>query len=100
MRAEELAAVERDTEMTRRLLWREEANEEAEQKGRCNTELPTNELTRIEITNAVETVHAVIDQFDEDIIELNKAVADLDVATVIAASMWQADNSTKHTATV
>merc|ERR1719421_1283837 len=39
----------------------EEANEEAEHKGWCDTELSTNEQTRKEKTAAVETLHAEID---------------------------------------
>merc|ERR1719460_984513 len=63
----------------------EEANEEAEHKGWCDTELSTNEQTRKEKTEAVETLHAEIDQLEasiskltEDITGLTKAVADLD----------------------
>merc|ERR1712194_603070 len=62
----------------------EEANEEAEHKGWCDTELSTNEQTRKEKTEAVETLHAEIDQLEasiakltEDIGELTTAVADL-----------------------
>ena len=40
----------------------EEANEEAEHKGWCDTELSTNEQTRKEKTAAVETLHAEIDE--------------------------------------
>merc|ERR1719146_378485 len=40
----------------------EEANEEAEHKGWCDTELSTNEQTRKEKTEAVETLHAEIDE--------------------------------------
>merc|ERR1712203_701758 len=40
----------------------EEANEEAEHKGWCDTELATNEQTRKEKTEAVEVLHAEIDQ--------------------------------------
>merc|ERR1719305_1635929 len=40
----------------------EEANEEAEHKGWCDTELSTNEQTRKEKTESVETLHAEIDQ--------------------------------------
>merc|ERR1740130_2591065 len=65
----------------------EEANEEAEHKGWCDTELSTNEQTRKEKTEAVETLHAEIDQLKasiakltEDITELTKAVAELDAA--------------------
>merc|ERR1712087_390563 len=60
----------------------EEANEEATHKGWCDTELSTNEQTRKEKTEAVETLHAEIDELDasiaklaEDISELTKAVA-------------------------
>merc|ERR1711972_365311 len=65
----------------------EEANEEAEHKGWRDTELSTNEQTRKEKTEAVETLHAEIDQLQasiakltEDIAELTQAVADLDAA--------------------
>merc|ERR1719371_114333 len=70
----------------------EEANEEAEQKGWCDTELSTNEQTRKEKTDAVETLHAEIDQLEasiskltEDITGLTKAVADLDAAMAKAS---------------
>merc|ERR1711865_886560 len=65
----------------------EEANEEAEHKGWCDTELSTNEQTRKEKTSAVETLHAEIDQLQasiakltENIGELSKAVAELSAA--------------------
>merc|ERR1712154_538706 len=65
----------------------EEASEEAEHKGWCDTELATNEKTRKEKTEAVETLHAEIDQLEasiakltEDISDLTQAVADLDAA--------------------
>merc|ERR1719214_388045 len=45
----------------------EEANEEAEHKGWCDTELSTNEQTRKEKTQAVETLHAEIDQLEASI---------------------------------
>merc|ERR1712048_539853 len=60
----------------------EEANEEAEHKGWCDTELSTNEQTRKEKTEAVEMLHAELDELEasiakltEDISELTKAVA-------------------------
>jgi len=63
----------------------EEANEEAEHKGWCDTELSTNEQTRKEKTQAVETLHAEIDELEasvakltEEISGLTKAVATLD----------------------
>merc|ERR1712124_8786 len=42
----------------------EEANGEAEQKGYCDTELATNEQTRKEKTEAVEGLHADIDELE------------------------------------
>merc|ERR1711879_156482 len=65
----------------------EEANEEAEHKGWCDTELSTNEQTRKEKTEAVEKLHAEIDQLEaaiaqltEEIKDLTAAVAELDAA--------------------
>ena len=46
----------------------EEANEEAEHKGWCDTELGTNEATRKEKTSAVETLHAEIDELNASIV--------------------------------
>merc|ERR1719272_1257585 len=48
----------------------EEANDEAEHKGWCDTELSTNEQTRKEKTEAVETLHAEIDQLEASIAKL------------------------------
>jgi hypothetical protein len=79
----------------------EEANEEAEHKGWCDTELSTNEQTRKEKTEAVETLHAEIDELEasiakltEDIAELTKAVADLDAAMAKATTIRQDEKST------
>ena len=52
-----------------------EANEEAEQKGWCDTELSTNEQTREEKTEAVETLHAEIDQLEASIAELTEDIS-------------------------
>merc|ERR1719387_3059566 len=72
----------------------EEANEEAEHKGWCDTELSTNEQTRKEKTQAVETLHAEIDELEasiakltEDIAELTAAVAELDAAMAKATEI-------------
>merc|ERR1740123_1695268 len=74
----------------------EEANEEAEHKGWCDTELSTNEQTRKEKTEAVETLHAEIDQLEaslaklsEEISDLTKAVAELDSAMAKATTLRQ-----------
>merc|ERR1711879_959352 len=65
----------------------EEANEEATHKGWCDTELSTNEQTRKEKTEAVEMLHAEIDELQasiakltEDIGTLSQDVANLDSA--------------------
>jgi cbb3-type cytochrome oxidase cytochrome c subunit len=74
----------------------EEANEEAEHKGWCDTELSTNEQTRKEKTEAVETLHAEIDELQasiaklsEEIGELSKAIAGLDTAMAEATEIRQ-----------
>merc|ERR1719502_112555 len=61
----------------------EQANEEAEAKGWCDNELSSNEQTRKEKTDTVETLHAEIDELNasiakltEDIAMLTEAVAD------------------------
>jgi len=84
----------------------EEANEEAEHKGWCDTELSTNEQTRKEKTEAVETLHAEIDQLEasiakltEDIAELAKAVAELDAAMAEATKLRQEEKA-RNTQTI
>jgi len=79
----------------------EEANEEAEHKGWCDTELSTNEQTRKEKTSAVETLHAEIDQLEasiakltEDISDLTKAVAELDAAMAKATTLRTEEKAT------
>merc|ERR1711972_775333 len=79
----------------------EEANEEAEHKGWCDTELSTNEQTRKEKTEAVETLHAEIDELEasiakltEDIADLTKAVADLNAAMAKATEIRQEEKAT------
>jgi len=84
----------------------EEANEEAEHKGWCDTELSTNEQTRKEKTEAVETLHAEIDQLEasiakltEDIKDLTQAVAELDAAMAKATKLRQEEKA-KNTETI
>jgi cell division septum initiation protein DivIVA len=81
----------------------EEANEEAEHKGWCDTELSTNEQTCKEKTSAVETLHAEIDQLEasiakltEDIAELTEAVAALDAAMAKATTIRQEEKETNE----
>jgi hypothetical protein len=78
----------------------EEANEESEHKGWCDTELSTNEQTRKEKTEAVEMLHAEIDELKssiaeltEDIADLSKAVADLDAAMATATTQRQSEKA-------
>merc|ERR1711957_442988 len=84
----------------------EEANEESEHKGWCDTELSTNEQTRKEKTQSVELLHAEIDQLEasitkltEDITELTKGVADLDSAMAEATTLRN-DEKAKNTETI
>jgi cell division septum initiation protein DivIVA len=84
----------------------EEANEEAEHKGWCDTELSTNEQTRKEKTEAVETLHAEIDELEaslakltEDLSELSKAIAQLTSAMAEATTIRQEEKAT-NTATI
>jgi hypothetical protein len=60
----------------------EEANEEAEHKGWCDAELSTNEQTRIEKTQGVETLHAEIDQLETSIAKLTAEIAEHEKAIV------------------
>mmetsp|Transcript_61557 Transcript_61557/g.173891 ORF Transcript_61557/g.173891 Transcript_61557/m.173891 type:complete len:686 (+) Transcript_61557:94-2151(+) len=96
---------ERVKKMIKDLIVRlmEEANEEAEHKGWCDTELSTNEQTRKEKTEAVETLHAEIDQLEasiskltEDISVLSQAVADLDAAMAKATELRQEEKATNE----
>merc|ERR1719215_1975058 len=79
----------------------EEATEETEHKGWCDTELATNEQTRKEKTIAVETLHAEIDELEasitklaEDIEALTEAVAELDAAMAKATKVREAEKAT------
>ena len=74
----------------------EEANEEAEHKGWCDTELSTNEQTRKEKTSAVETLHAEIDELTasiakatQEITDLTAEIADIDKAVAEATEIRQ-----------
>jgi hypothetical protein len=78
-----------------------EANEEAQHKGWCDTELSTNEQTRKEKSEAVEALHAEIDelsaslsQLQDDISELSKSVADLDSDMAKATELRQEQKQT------
>jgi chromosome segregation ATPase len=84
----------------------EEANEEAEQKAWCDTELSTNEQTRKEKTAAVEMLHAEVDELEasiakltEEISELQAAVNELDAAMGKATQLRTVEKA-KNTETI
>lgn len=84
----------------------EEANEEAEHKGYCDTELSTNEQTRKQKTTAVELLHAQIDELEasitkltEGITELAASVSDLDTA-IADATKLRNDEKAANTETI
>jgi len=84
----------------------EEAAAEAAHKGWCDTELATNEKTRKEKTDAVETLKSEIDELTasiaklgEEITQLSTAVADLDTAVSEATKMRE-DEKAKNAATI
>merc|ERR1719281_314111 len=65
----------------------QEANDEADHKGWCDMELATNEKTRTQKTEMVETLYAEIDELEasvasltEEIAALTQQVAELDAA--------------------
>merc|ERR1712196_348773 len=81
----------------------EEANEEAEHKGWCDTELASNEATRKEKTQQVGTLHAEIDQLEasiaktsENISNLTAAVAALDKAVAKATKEREEEKATNE----
>jgi len=57
-----------------------EANEEADHKGWCDTEMATNKNTRDKKTEELNTLHAQIDQLTADITTLSQEIADLSAA--------------------
>merc|ERR1719453_2313065 len=78
----------------------EEANEEAEHKGWCDTELSTNEQTRKEKTAAVETLHAEIDELmasiaklTQEITDLTAEIADIDKAVAEATEIRESEKA-------
>jgi hypothetical protein len=84
----------------------EEANEEAEHKGFCDTEMGTNKNTRDEKTEAVEKLTAEIEGLTADIAKLGEDAAALgDAISAIDAAVAEAtaertDEKLKNTATI
>jgi len=84
----------------------EEATEEAEHQGFCNTELTTNKQTRDAKTEECDSLKAEIEQLTADIAklgteiqDLSAAVAELDAAVAKATSERQEEKA-KNTATI
>jgi len=84
----------------------EEANEEAEHKGFCDTEMGTNKMTREqkgtdveELTASIEEMGAHINKLGEQIGALSSQVAELDAAVSEATKIRQ-DEKTKNTETI
>jgi len=84
----------------------EEANDEAEHKGWCDTELASNEQTRQEKTSEVETLHAQIDELEasiakmaEEIGDLTKEVADI-TASMAESTKLREEEKSSNTQTI
>lgn len=78
----------------------EEATEEAEHKGWCDSELSTNQHTRKDKTDQVETLHAEVDELQasiskltERISDFTQAVAELDAAMAEATQLRTSDKA-------
>jgi len=69
----------------------EEANEEADHKGWCDTEMATNKQTREDKTEEVNALSAESDKLKADILKLSQQIADLtDAIAEIDASVAKA----------
>lgn len=84
----------------------EEANDEAEHKAFCDTEMGTNKATRDEKTAQTESLQAEIDKLTadtgklaEEIAALVQAMSDNDAA-VVEATKIRTEEKTKNTATI
>jgi len=84
----------------------EEANEEAEHKGFCDTEMGTNKATRDTKTEEVEKLNALIEALTAQIAKLGKEAADLSDeitaldSAVAKATGIRAEEKEKNTATI
>merc|ERR1719456_1474794 len=78
----------------------EEANEEAEHKGWCDTELSTNQQTREaksdevdKLSAEIEALSATVSKLAEDITELSEGIATIDKAVAEATADREAEKA-------
>jgi hypothetical protein len=79
----------------------EEANDEADHKGWCDTELATNKMSRADLSSEIESLTsqadaltALIGKLTEDIAGLSDAIADIDGAVAKATKVRQEEKAT------
>merc|ERR1719240_42873 len=79
----------------------EEANEEAEHKGWCDTEMSTNQQTDgVEVLTAeIDELQASISTLADEITTLTKGIADLDAAMAKSTAIREAEKA-KNTVTI
>merc|ERR1719399_330967 len=77
----------------------QEAREEAEHKGFCDTEMGTNQQTRDQKTDEVAPLTADIQKLAAEAAELSAEIGDIDAA-VAKATMERNEEKTKNTATI
>merc|ERR1719388_484377 len=84
----------------------EEANEEAEKKGWCDTEMATNEQTRAQkseesdaLRAEIEQLTATISKLSADIAELQEGISTIDKAMAEATADREAEQA-KNTETI
>jgi predicted nucleic acid-binding Zn-ribbon protein len=84
----------------------EEANQETEHKGWCDTELSVNKVTRDKKTEGVNTLTAEAEQLTADIAKLTQEVADLNAEilaideAVAKATQIRTEEKAKNEATI
>jgi hypothetical protein len=96
------------TKMIKDMIFKlmEEANEEAEHKGFCDTELTTNKQTRDTKSEDADTLKAEMEQLSADITSLGESIAELSAAVsetdaaVAKATQERAAEKSKNQATI
>merc|ERR1719159_1221438 len=84
----------------------EEANEEAEHKGFCDTEMGTNKMTRDQKTEDAASLKATIEELTADIAKISQTLVDLSTAigetdaAVAKATAEREEEKAKNSATI